>query len=478
MILSNYHKNTGIQEDRHMYSIHEKTYLEQTVFASVNEFCNTFKIGNALKRAGAYKRRGIPVMHIIVYLIMLVYGGKTMNRDIGNKSNAQGSKDAVYRFLRCKRINWNLFLMSVAANVISVLRRLTSDGRRCAIAIDDTLHHRPYGKGTELASKVYDHNDHRYKCGFRSLFLAWTDGATLIPLCFGHMASSDKSKQYRKANDAEDKRTCAHRAKTEAQMKSTDVMFRMLSLAKRFAIPADYVLFDSWFSFPAVIAKIREIGYHTIGRLKNTTKIHYLFQGKKQTLKQIYASEKKRRGRSRYLLSVPVSLADTDGKTIDARIVYVRNRNKRKDWIAFICTDIGLSEDEIIALYGRRWSIEVFFKTCKTYLRFTGEFRQTSYEAITAHTAVVALRYMMLAVGQRRQTDQRTLGELFYAITDEAKDVTFQETLILIMELLSKALSSEYVGLDRKRLNKIMESFMDALPSAVGRLLQPILSCA
>jgi hypothetical protein len=290
------------------------------------------------------------------------------------------------------------------------------------------------------------------------------------------MASSDKSKQYRKANDKEDKRTCAHRAKTEAQMKSTEVMFKMLRLSKRFGIPADYVLFDSWFSFPSVIAKIREIGYHTVGRLKNTTKIHYLFQGKAQTLKQIYASEKKRRGRSRYLLSVRVSVSDADGKTMDARIVYVRNRNKRKDWIAFICTDVSLTEDEIIALYGKRWSIEVFFKTCKTYLRFTGEFRQTSYEAITAHTAIVALRYMILAVGQRRQTDQRTLGELFFAITDESRDITFQETLALIMELLAKALSSEYVGLDGARLNEIMKSFVDSLPNAVVRLLRPILS--
>ncbi|MDR2087886.1 MAG: hypothetical protein LBP73_00845 [Clostridiales Family XIII bacterium] len=63
-----------------MYSIPEKEYLEQGVFASVNEFCRTFKVGAALKRAGAYKSRGIPVMNILVYLIMLVCGGKTLNR--------------------------------------------------------------------------------------------------------------------------------------------------------------------------------------------------------------------------------------------------------------------------------------------------------------------------------------------------------------------------------------------------------------
>jgi hypothetical protein len=55
MTVVNHNKNTSIQDDRHMYSIQEKTYREQTVFASVNEFCNTFKIGKALKSAGASK---------------------------------------------------------------------------------------------------------------------------------------------------------------------------------------------------------------------------------------------------------------------------------------------------------------------------------------------------------------------------------------------------------------------------------------
>ncbi|MDR0963681.1 MAG: hypothetical protein LBM60_03595 [Clostridium sp.] len=46
--------------------------------------------------------------------------------------------------------------------------------------------------------------------------------------------------------------------------------------------------------------------------------------------------------------------------------------------------------------------IEVFFKTIKTHLKFTGEFRQISYEALTAHTAIVVLRYMIFTVKQRQ----------------------------------------------------------------------------
>ena len=74
--------------------------------------------------------------------------------------------------------------------------------------------------------------------------------------------------------------------------------------------------------------------------------------------------------RSKYLLSVPVKVGqDKNGDNgIDARIVCVRNRNKHKDWIAIICTDMGLSEQDIIRIYGHRWDIEVFFKTCKSSL--------------------------------------------------------------------------------------------------------------
>ena len=45
-----------------------------------------------------------------------------------------------------------------------------------------------------------------------------------------------------------------------------------------------------------------------------------------------------------------------------AKIVCVRNKANRKDWLAFLCTDPALSEEEIIRIYGKRWQIEVFFK--------------------------------------------------------------------------------------------------------------------
>ena len=107
-----------------------------------------------------------------------------------------------------------------------------------------------------------------------------------------------------------------------------------------------------------------------------------------------------RLGRSRYLLSVMVDVVK-DGEVIPAKVVYVRNRNKRKEYLCLISTDVNLDENEIIRIYGKRWDIEVFFKVCKSYLNLSKECNSLSYDAMTAHTAVVFTRYMMLSLESR-----------------------------------------------------------------------------
>lgn len=67
-----------------------------------------------------------------------------------------------------------------------------------------------------------------------------------------------------------------------------------------------------------------------------------------------------------------------------AKVVYVRNKNKRKESLCLISTDVDLSEAEIIRIYGKRWDIKVFFKVCKSYLNLSKECRAISKDTITA----------------------------------------------------------------------------------------------
>lgn len=88
--------------------------------------------------------------------------------------------------------------------------------------------------------------------------------------------------------------------------------------------------------------------------IKRSCKVYYEFHGKKMDVKESFKSEKKRRGRSRYLLSIEVSAVFEDGEKLPVKLVYVRNRSNRKEYLILTSTDVTLSEDEVIRLYGKR----------------------------------------------------------------------------------------------------------------------------
>ncbi len=99
------------------------------------------------------------------------------------------------------------------------------------------------------------------------------------------------------------------------------------------------------------------------------------------------------------------------------------------NWIRFTTLD----ENEIIRIYGKRWDIEVFFKVCKSYLNLSRECNSLSYDAMTAHTAVVFTRYMMLSLESREGSDNRSLGELFLYFSDEMSDITWIQAFLMLL---------------------------------------------
>ena len=189
-----------------------------------------------------------------------------------------------------------------------------------------------------------------------------------------------------------------------------------------------------------------------------------------QDVMVIYRSQKKRRGRSAYLLSVEAE-AVKDGERLPVRLVYVRNKNKRSDYLVLVSTDLTLSEEEIIQTYGKRWDIEVFFKMCKSYLKLGKETRSISYDALTAHTAIVFARYMMLTLEQRRNMDERSLGELFYLTIDELEDLHYLAALASLLSLLMDC-AKEAEILDEEQVNQLLDLFVAKLPDLWGKCLK------
>lgn len=452
-----------------MSILSEKTPFEQDSIKSVEIFMSEFEVGKALKKSNAYKVKGVPVITLFKYLVTLVFIGKSFFTDLRSRHPLVSGfeKDTVYRFLNRSTFNWSVFMLTIATKLTDFFFSLTSSDRVSAFVVDDSVYHRPYSKKMELASNTYDHaasGTARYKVGFRMLTLGWTDGFSFVPLLFRHLSSADEKNRYCEEDATIDKRTCGGKLRKDALIKGTDMMIVLLAKARKYSIKAKHVLFDSWFAHPSTICAIDKLGLFSVCRVKNSSKQKFMYEGEKMSTKEIYSINKKRPGRSRYLLSVDIAVCDKEGNTVDAKLVYIRDRGNRKKWIALLSTDTSLTEEDVIALYGKRWDIEVFFKMCKSYLALAKEFQQLSYDAITAHTAIVMLRYMMLSYEKRKSNDPRSLCEHFYMFFDEATDLKYEQALFLIMQTLSTVIRCPRIGLNDDQINMILEAFMLEIP--------------
>jgi phage-related holin len=302
------------------------------------------------------------------------------------------------------------------------------------------------------------------------LTLGWSDGNTFLPVNSCLLASAKESSIIGPAKSF-DKSSITGKRRKLAQMKAPDATLHLLDSAVSNGISADYVLFNCWFSNPTQITAINSRGMDVIVMLKKSSKIHYEYEGQKFNIKQIYAKNKKRRGRSKYLLSVNVMIGKE--KAIPAKIVCIRNKANRKDRLAFECTNTELSEKEIIQIYGKRWQLEVFFKTCKSTLNLIGKCKSLSYDALTAHVAIVFTRYMLLALEQQKNEDQRTLVELFFYLINEMADITFSCSLGIIMSAMITSLQ-EILKLSNDQLKAFTADFKARVPAYLRNALHPV----
>lgn len=352
---------------------------------------------------------------------------------ITGKNTPSFAKDTVYRFMKMLQINWIRFTTILATRIIKeAIIPLDSEERVNVLTIDDSMFERNRSKKVELLAKAYDHAKHTYKFGFRMLTLGWSDGCTFLPVNSILLSSENKTNRINEASIV-DKRTVGYKRRQLSMEKGTTAMLELLKAAKTAAIPAKYVLFDSWFSSPSTLHAVKEIGYDVIGMVKKTPKMFFRYNNEAMSLINIYNKNKKRRGRSKYLLSVMVEV--------------VKN-------------------EEIIRVYGKRWDTEVFFKVCKSYLNLSKECHSLSYDAMTAHTAVVFTRYMMLSLESREANDTRSLGEIFLYFTDEMSDITWIQAFQMLLQMFRNILVDE-LELSEEKLDELVDAFMNAIPTAL-----------
>ncbi|SJZ38798.1 hypothetical protein SAMN02745116_02156 [Pilibacter termitis] len=75
----------------------------------------------------------------------------------------------------------------------------------------------------------------------------------------------------------------------------------------------------------------------------------------------------------------------------------------------------------------------------------------------------------MLALKQREEIDNRSIGDLFYLMVDELSDLSFVVAFKQLIELFKKISADELV-LDDETLNNIISEFLSQLPKNYQRV--------
>lgn len=416
------------------YRIQQEAKTQRDRVAS---FLKNLKVGTLLQGNGIRKMRGVPPLTLFTTIFLLPFEGVNFFQGIVKNNSLGFKKDAAYDFLKNPKHNWRKFLLTLVATVVRFFDSLTSKKREKVLIFDDSTYDRSRSKVVELLAWIYDHNSGRSLKGFKLLTLGWSDGNSFLPLDFVLCSSSKADKRLQGITKELDKRSCGYKRRLEAVTKSTVHLETMVKRILRFGIRADYILMDSWFSFPVLLAAL---GKHlpVICMAKDMPKVFYRHQGQLVRLSKLYSLLRKRPGRAKILTSVVTETR----KGQKVKIVFVRNRNKKRQWLAILSTDVDLANEEIVRIYGKRWDIEVFFKMMKHYLNLEREVQLRDYDGMVGHITIAMTRYIFLAFEQRCHDDPRTLGTLFYACSDEMKDLDLLESMQRLLSLTMEKIRS------------------------------------
>jgi hypothetical protein len=438
--------------------------------SSVKLFFKNFELPAMARICGFRKLRGFACIDILLFMIDCIFTGKNLSAIDANGS-LPCNRSTCYRFLANPNFNWRRLLLIFALKIRTSFMSLSdTPDRTDVLIVDDTLYERNRSKKVELLSRKHDHNKKVSVLGFEMLTIGWSDGRSFLPLLFSLLSSQLAKHRLCAANDSIDRRTAAGKLRGEAVSGKPKVLLSLLATLKSAGVRTRHLLFDSWFSSRKLLEELIDMDFRPICMVKEWKGTYFTYEGKLMTIRKLYSQIKDRlrfeeTGDGR-LGSVLVGLGtDEKGSPRLGRVVFVRKRGKGRDWLALLNTDTAIMDAEAVRLYGIRWSIEVFFKVCKSVLKLAKEYQVRSYDALVGQASLVMLRYTMLSYENRMSRDERTHGELFRYLCEELADLTFVEAMKLLFSLLKTAAS--VIALTVEKLEELFEQFMADLPTTL-----------
>lgn len=438
------------QTELNIQFIHAIRELKISILLKQSNICKTSRSRNG---DGGKKRTAFEIFQ---FLLMLVFEGTNLFRFLGSKKqDIACAKSTYYRFLSNCHYNWRRFVLLLSGKIAAYFSTLTRPERVKCFVLDDSVIPRAKSKKTELLSFVYDHVIHKTVRGFNLLLLGWTDGYSFLPVAFNMLASANEEKRINPVNKSIDRRTNGSKVREDAVMKKPEAAAALIHSALEVGIEASCVLMDTWFTNEPFIHAVLSEGLDVIGMVKDN-KQQYRYHGKLLDLKRLV----------RYMRIDPAcsilgsAVVYTKKYNIAVKLVFVRNRNKKDEYIVLLSTDCGLSAREIVRRYGNRWPIECCFKACKSLLKLGKEFHGVSYDLTVSSTALVFTRFILLEWIRRKHNDDKTIAELFFVCCEDIQDMEYSTALRSLMSIFATGIRNGSIIIDETVRMQLIEWFV------------------
>jgi len=382
--------------------------------------------------------------------------------------------EILYSFWGRVDISWRKFARKVSKK-IAVTTRLHTDQNACFV-IDDTLKARR-GKKVEGTSRHHDHNSGKSLQGHQLLELGLIGEKGFLPLD-RQLYMGNKNAISREFKDK--RSACARDMKRAEDEDKNQMLKRMLKTAVNDGYKARYLLADSWFGSKTNIESVLNLELHTILQMKRGTQ-KYRIGDQDYTAKQLYAKYQRKlkstteKGLYKtFRIEAKINLETDQNKPPRWQeillILSAPKRAESNNWVIFLSTDLSLTAEEVLSIYSKRWSIEVYFKEAKQSFGLLRE-QSGKYQVAYASVHLAAVRYMLI-YDVMQSKGALSYGEQRDKISGQLQILTYSGLLWQLFRFLITGTLEKM-----KQINdQLSEAILEALDQSVEQFLSDAFS--
>ena len=440
--------------------------IQTTLKNPIYQTMRLLNIKSILKNANFVKKReGVSPYLIVLHFVYMIVMNKKISTFM-NQSNDSLKKDTYYRLLQNSSYNWRKLLSLTNLKILKLLHKVQDSSSVKVLIIDDTVEGKTgkYVEGSRDA--LWSNKEKRNIRGINVVSLNYSDGYSNFMLDFAISMGNYAKVKFEEFTQEMDIRSIAYKRRLEIMSGKSQIAIDMVTRALKSGVYADYLLVDSWYSKPAFLKEMNELGLKVISRIANNNKI-WNFTAKEKTLNTIYEKYK----------NLKKEKAGTYGKKIKFKYfsVIVEHKNAGKIKIVFIktkeklipiaSTDLEINDEEIIEIYKRRWDIEQGYKELREHFGF-GKEENRIYEALIARITLSFFAYNIVSYINRINHEPKTIGGLFKDLECELH--TLSIAMQAFIEIMDKIAQIDGILKDNKDFTSIIATLRSTTQDLLG----------